>query len=205
MKLLLLTGVVATALVATRAPVRGVRRQATRAVVKMEDFGLLKGTKFSFGEEWKGQEVLSEVAVEKYMNSKGLRYKMNKTDKERAGLKLLDFKPIQFSIPFINVNVDIAPPQVESIWEALGFTATSNNAARQAEKKRAIKAELEAEEKYKDLLTFWKDKYGYQKYVPGTWFYADQLSTDDEELKSTSGFRMRKGGYYLDGTKDTRK
>ena len=54
------------------------------------------------------------------------------------------------------------------------------------------------------LLTF-PLRYGYQKYVPGTWFYADQLSTDDDELKQTSGFRMRKGGFYLDGTRDTRK
>ena len=55
------------------------------------------------------------------------------------------------------------------------------------------------------LFTFFCLRYGYQKYVPGTWFYADQLSTDDDELKQTSGFRMRKGGFYLDGTRDTRK
>ena len=144
------------------------QRRATRSVMKMEDFGLLKGTPFSFGEEWKGEEVLSEAKLEKYLNKQGLRYKMNKTEKERAGLKLFNIPTIKFTIPGINVECNIGSPEVESIWEALGFTATSNNAARQAEKKKAIQKEKDAEEKYKDLLTFWKDKYGYQKYVPGT-------------------------------------
>ena len=71
-----------------------------------------------------------------------------------------------------------------------------------------------AQGKYKDLLDYWKDKYGYAKYYPGSWFYYDQLSTDPDENgrgqintpanRQMSGFRMRKGGFYLDGTKDTR-
>ena len=69
-------------------------------------------------------------------------------------------------------------------------------------------------EKYKGILDYWKDKYGNEKYYPGSWFYADQLSTDPTEatrgaintpIRAQSGFRMRKGGFYLDGTKDTRK
>ena len=71
-----------------------------------------------------------------------------------------------------------------------------------------------AQGKYKDLLDYWKDKYGYAKYYPGSWFYYDQLSTDPEEsgrgqigtpIRKVSGFRMRKGGSYLDGTPDLRK
>lgn len=171
----------------------------------MEDFGILKGTAFDFGAEWQGEDCISEAKMESYLNKQGLRYKMNKTDKERAGMKLFNFPELSFRVPFLNVDVNIAAPEVESIWEAFGFTATSNNAARQDEKRKAIKKEKVAEEKYKDILSFWKDKYGYSKYVPGTWFYADQLSTDAEDLRAMSGFRMRKGGYYLDGTKDTRK
>jgi len=83
--------------------------------------------------------------------------------------------------------------------------ATSNNAQRLIEKKKAIQKEEEAYSKYGELVSFWKEKYGYTKYVPGSWFYADQLTTDDDELKSSSGFRMRKGGFYPDGTRDTRK
>ncbi|KAJ8601799.1 hypothetical protein CTAYLR_006831, partial [Chrysophaeum taylorii] len=164
-------------------------QSGTRMRIAMEDFGILRGTPFSFKDEWAGEECISEAKMETYMNKQGLRYKMNKTDKERAGMKLFNFPEVKFTVPVLNVDVSIAAPEVDSIWEALGFTSTSNNAARQEEKKKAIKKEAEAEEKYKDLLTFWKDKYGYSKYVPGTWFYADQLSTDDDELKKTSGFR----------------
>mmetsp|Transcript_359 Transcript_359/g.943 ORF Transcript_359/g.943 Transcript_359/m.943 type:complete len:214 (+) Transcript_359:32-673(+) len=183
---------------------RATPRRATTRRIAMEDFGILKGTAFDFGKEWEGEDCLSEAKLETYMNKNGLRYKMNKTDKERAGLKLFDLPEIKFTIPGLKVDVNIAAPEVESIWEALGFAATSNNAARQEEKRKAIAKEKEAEKKYADLLGFWKDKYGYTKYVPGTWFYADQLSTDDEDLQAMSGFRMRKGGFYLDGTKDNR-
>uniref|UniRef100_A0A7S0TD37 Uncharacterized protein n=1 Tax=Chrysocystis fragilis TaxID=1411660 RepID=A0A7S0TD37_9STRA len=185
-------------------PTRTTPRRVASRRIAMEDFGLLKGTPFDFGKEWKGEDCISETKLETYMNSKGLRYKMNKTEKERAGAKLFDFPEVNFVIPGLNVQVKIGAPEYDTIWEALGFTATSNNAARQNEKRKAIKKEKEAEEKYKDVLSFWKDKYGYSKYVPGTWFYADQLSTDEDDLRAMSGFRMRKGGYYLDGTKDKR-
>ena len=108
----------------------------------------------------------------------------------------------------------VAAPEVESIWEAIGFTATSNNAARVAEKQKAVAKEKKNAEKFGDILAYWKEKYGYSKYYPGSWFYYDQLSTDPDENgrgqintpanRQMSGFRMRKGGFYLDGTKDTR-
>lgn len=199
---------VATALVARRSPLAVPRRNfVAKNRIAMEDFGFMKGTVFSFKDEWGKEDCISEVKVEKYMNEQGLRFKMNKTAKERENLKLGGgvFPEFSFTIPLLNVDVNIAPPQTESIWEAFGFTATSNNAARQEEKKKAIKKEEEAYSKYGDLVSYWKEKYGYTKYVPGSWFYADQLTTDDEELRSTSGFRMRKGGFYLDGTRDTRK
>ena len=117
----------------------------------MEDFGLLKGTPFDFGREWtkegmteqqKGsiEECMSEATMEKYMNDNGLRFKMNKTAKEREGLKLFGglLPEFEINVPFINVDLKVAAPEVESIWEAIGFTATSNNAARVAEKQKAV-------------------------------------------------------------------
>ncbi|KAJ1445358.1 hypothetical protein M885DRAFT_550221 [Pelagophyceae sp. CCMP2097] len=206
----------ASALSLQRAPLRSAKRAPTRGRVTMEDFGIMAGTKFSFRDEWaadansgKMLDCISEVKIEKYMNEQGLRHKMNKTQKERDenNLKLGGgiFPEFSFTIPLLNVVVNIGPPETESIWEALGFTATSNNEARQLEKKKSIKKEKEAYEKYDELTTFWREKYGYTKYVPGSWFYADQLTTDDDELRSTSGFRMRKGGFYPDGSRDTRK
>lgn len=204
------------------------RRTPTTASLKMEDFGLLKGTPFDFGREWtkegmteqqKGsiEECMSEATMEKYMNDNGLRFKMNKTAKEREGLKLFGglLPEFEINVPFINVDLKVAAPEVESIWEAIGFTATSNNAARVAEKQKAVQKEAASNQKYADILGYWKEKYGYSKYVPGSWFYYDQLSTDPDEAgrgqiqtpanRQMSGFRMRKGGFYLDGTKDTRK
>ena len=151
------------------------------------------------------------------MNDNGLRFKMNKTAKEREGLKLFGglLPEFEINVPFINVDLKVAAPEVESIWEAIGFTATSNNAARVAEKQKAVQKEAASNAKYADILGYWKEKYGYSKYVPGSWFYYDQLSTDPDEAgrgqiqtpanRQMSGFRMRKGGFYLDGTKDTRK
>jgi hypothetical protein len=95
---------------------------------------------------------------------------------------------------------------VASIWEALGFTATSNNEARQLEKKKAIEkcrsakdgvrgAWLEPnpmEEKGAALRGKWLEKYGYPRLVgSGGIFYADQLSTDKEPM---GGFNMGKSG-----------
>merc|ERR1712146_451275 len=65
-----------------------------------------------------------------------------------------------------------------SIPEALGFTATSNNAARQEEKKKAIEKTKALQQKFAGLQKEWLTKYGYKKFV-GDWFYADQLSTDN--------------------------
>ena len=203
------------------------RRTPTTASLKMEDFGLLKGTPFDFGREWtkdgmteqqKGsiEECMSEATMEKYMNDNGLRFKMNKTAKEREGLKLFGglLPEFEVNIPILNVDLKVAAPEVESIWEAIGFTATSNNAARVAEKQKAVQKEAASNQKYADILAYWKEKYGYSKYYPGSWFYYDQLSTDPDENgrgqintpanRQMSGFRMRKGGFYLDGTKDTR-
>ena len=100
----------------------------------MEDFGLLKGTQFDFGKEWtkKGESgpgslepCLTEATMETYMNENGMRYKMNKTAQEREGLKLFGglLPEFQFTIPGLNVDVNIVAPQVESVWEAFGFTA----------------------------------------------------------------------------------
>ena len=127
----------------------------------MEDFGLLKGTPFDFGREWtkegmteqqKGsiEECMSEATMEKYMNDNGLRFKMNKTAKEREGLKLFGglLPEFEINVPFINVDLKVAAPEVESIWEAIGFTATSNNAARVAEKQKAVQKEAASNAKY---------------------------------------------------------
>ena len=83
---------------------------------------------------------MSETTMEKYMNDNGLRFKMNKTAKEREGLKLFGglLPEFEINVPFINVDLKVAAPEVESIWEAIGFTATSNNAARVAEKQKAV-------------------------------------------------------------------
>merc|ERR1712078_576373 len=126
-------------------------RRTTTASLKMEDFGLLKGTVFDYGREWtksgmteqqKGslEDCMSEATMEKYMNDNGLRFKMNKTAKEREGLKLFGglLPEFEVNIPILNVDLKVAAPEVESIWEAIGFTATSNNAARVAEKQKAV-------------------------------------------------------------------
>jgi len=218
----------ATALTTSSNRLPSAPRRTPTATLKMEDFGLLKGTPFDFGREWtkdgmteqqKGsiEECMSEATMEKYMNDNGLRFKMNKTAKEREGLKLFGglLPEFEINVPFLNVDLKVAAPEVESIWEAIGFTATSNNAARVAEKQKAVQKEAASNAKYADILGYWKEKYGYSKYVPGSWFYYDQLSTDPNEAgrgqiqtpanRQMSGFRMRKGGFYLDGTKDTRK
>merc|ERR1712147_60405 len=91
------------------------------------------------------EDCLSEATMETYMNKNGLRYKMNKTDKEREGLKLFGglLPEISFNVPGLNVDVNIKAPEVESLWEAMGFTATSNNARRVEEKMKAVKKETD--------------------------------------------------------------
>merc|ERR1712130_543248 len=102
----------------------------------------------------------------------------------------------EVNIPLLG-NVYFGPPKVASIWEALGFTATSNNEARQKEKLKAIE---KARNSPKGVLNGpgatlrkeWIEKYGYPR-LDGTGgiFYADQLSTDKVPM---GGFNMGKGG-----------
>jgi len=95
--------------------------------MRMEDFGLMKGTGIGFDDLWAGNEVISEVAIEKSLNDSGLRYRLNRTKKEAEEVGSL------FGLPGVTLNLPIigetylGPPKVASIWEALGFTATSNN------------------------------------------------------------------------------
>lgn len=161
------------------------------------DFGFLKGTKFSFDDEWAGYEVISEAALEKRLNKDGLRYKMNRTEKEADEVGPLAGLPsFTVNLPIIGETY-LGPPKVASIWEALGFTATSNNEARQKEKLRAIEAARGATKgvkggKGKEIRADWLKKYGYPRLVgSGGIFYADQLSTDKEPM---GGFNMGKSG-----------
>jgi len=165
--------------------------------IKMEDFGLFKGTAISFDDTWTGEECISEVGLEKTLNAEGLRYKMNKTVQEAA-----ECEPL-FGLPGFTVNLPIlgetylGPPRVDSVWEALGFTATSNNDARQAEKKKAVEKARGAKVgvlggEGATLRAKWLEKYGYPRLVgSGGIFYADQLSTDKEPM---GGFNMGKSG-----------
>ena len=148
--------------------------------MRMEDFGFLKGTGIGFEDLWAGDPTISEAKLEQVLNKDGLRYKMNKTAKEAEGLKL---------------GFDIGPlkaPRVESIWEAMGFTATSNNEARQAEKMKAQANAKDVGGKNSEARTKYLAKYGYPRLV-GTKgiFYADQLSSDKKPM---GGFGMGKSG-----------
>ncbi|GKY94726.1 hypothetical protein MPSEU_000438000 [Mayamaea pseudoterrestris] len=163
------------------------------SVMKMEDFGFLKGTKFSFDDEWAGNECISEAGLEKRLNKDGLRYRLNRTNKEADEVGPL------FNLPSFTINLPLigktylGPPKVASIWEALGFTATSNNAARQKEKLKAIEAARVSKKgvlggKGAEIRGDWLKKYGYPRLVgSGGIFYADQLSTDEVPM---GGFNM---------------
>jgi len=165
--------------------------------MKMEDFGLFKGTGIGFEDLWSGEEVISEAALEKRLNKDGLRYRLNKTVQEA------DEVGVMYDLPGITVNLPIigetyiGPPKVETIWEALGFTATSNNEARQKEKLKAIEKAREAKKGVRlaggaEIRKGWLDKYGYPRLVgSGGVFYADQLSSDKEPM---GGFNMGKSG-----------
>merc|ERR1711998_428253 len=131
------------------------------------------GTAFDFSKEWGDQAVLSEANTEKELNKDGLRYRMAPTEQEKmeTGRSGNSFG------------------QWGNIWEALGFTATSNNEARQMEK-------IMAAEKAKSMNNEERDaylkRYGYPRLV-GTKgiFYADQLSSDKTPM---GGFNMGKSG-----------
>merc|ERR1712157_411721 len=127
------------------------------ASIKMEDFGLFKGSKsLDYSGLWETEDCISEAKMERLFNSEGLRYKMNKTEQEAS-----QYEPL-FGIPFL--------PRVESVWEAIGFTATSNNEARQKEKMKAIKKARESKKGVKggpgaEIRGDWLKKYGYPRLV----------------------------------------
>jgi hypothetical protein len=158
---------------------------------------LFKGTKYGFDDNWEGSECISEVGLEKRLNKDGLRFKMNRTQKEA------DEVGPMYGLPSITVNLPLigetylGPPKVKDIWEALGFTATSNNPARQKEKLKAIEKARMATKGVlngpgKELRAEWLKKYGYPRLVgSGGIFYADQLSSDSEPM---GGFNMGKSG-----------
>mmetsp|Transcript_11799 Transcript_11799/g.11330 ORF Transcript_11799/g.11330 Transcript_11799/m.11330 type:complete len:250 (-) Transcript_11799:305-1054(-) len=167
------------------------------ASMKMEDFGLFKGTGIGFDDLWDGNDVISEVGIENELNKNGLRYRMNRTPEEGDEVgTLLDLPGVKIDIPILG-KVYFGPPKVANIWEALGFTATSNNEARQNEKIKAIEKARGAVKGVKggpgaEIRKSWLDKYGYPRLVgSGGIFYADQLSSDKEPM---GGFNMGKSG-----------
>jgi hypothetical protein len=167
----------------------------TRCALK--DFGFLKNTKFSFDDEWAGEVVICETALERKLNEDGLRFRMNRTEKEA------DEVGPMYNLPGFTVNLPLigetylGPPKVANIWEALGFTATSNNDARQEEKLKAIEKARNSNKGVlngpgKEIRAEWLEKYGYPRLVgSGGIFYADQLSTDKKPM---GGFNMGKSG-----------
>merc|ERR1719424_213862 len=70
--------------------------------MKMEDFGLLKGTGIGFEDLWQGQEVISEAALERRLNKDGLRFRMNRTAKEADEVgRLGDLPGVTLNLPLI--------------------------------------------------------------------------------------------------------
>ena len=150
--------------------------------ITMEDFGFLKNTGIGFDDLWKDNPVISERALEKELNKQGIRFKMNRTEKECEEIGSL-WRDIKIG------PITLKGPRVLTIWEAFGFTATSNNEARQ---KCKLEAQANASEDPRGLRAKHLGKYGYPRLV-GTngIFYADQLSTDTEKM---GGFGMNKSG-----------
>ncbi|GFH48814.1 hypothetical protein CTEN210_05290 [Chaetoceros tenuissimus] len=176
-------------------PVQTSRR--SDANLKMEDFGFFKNTGIGFEDLWDGNEVISEVGLENALNKDGLRYRLNRTKQEADEVgRLAGLPGLTVNLPLIGETY-LGPPKVESIWEALGFTATSNNEARQQEKLKAIAKAREAKLGVRggpgaEIRKKWLDKYGYPRLVgSGGIFYADQLSSDKEPM---GGFNMGKSG-----------
>jgi len=165
-------------------------RRNAGASMTMEDFGFLKGSVHSFDDIWEGQQCISEVGLENRLNHDGLRYKMNKTPEEAAECENLFGLPgITLDLPIIGKTY-LGPPKVDSVWEALGFTATSNNEARQKEKLKAIEKARNGDKG--GVRSEWLEKYGYPRLVGSNGiFYADQLSSDKEAM---GGFNMGKSG-----------
>ena len=122
---------------------------------------------------------------------------MNRNKEEADSVGRLGGLPgMTLNLPLIGETY-IGPPKVASIWEALGFTATSNNEARQKAKMEAVEQARNAKKgvlngEGASLRKKWLDKYGYPRLVgSGGIFYADQLSTDKEPM---GGFNMGKSG-----------
>ena len=131
------------------------------------------------------------------MNKDGLRYRLNRTEQEAEEVgNMYDLPGFTVNLPLIGETY-LGPPKVENIWEALGFTATSNNEARQQEKLKAIEKARTAAKGVRggpgaELRKKWLDKYGYPRLVgSGGIFYADQLSSDKVPM---GGFNMGKSG-----------
>jgi len=146
---------------------------------------------------WESNPAISEVGLETTLNKDDLRYRMNRTKKEADEVgRLMDLPGFEVNLPLIGKTY-LGPPKVASVWEALGFTATSNNAARQKEKLKAIDKARTATKGVlngpgAEIRGKWLDKYGYPRLVgSGGIFYADQLSTDVEPM---GGFNMGKSG-----------
>merc|ERR1712157_668318 len=162
-----------------------------------EDFGLFKGTSLDYSALWGENEVISEVGIEKRLNKDGLRYRLNRTEKEADEVgRMYDLPGFEVNLPLIGKTY-LGPPKVANVWEALGFTATSNNEARQNEKLKAIEKAKTAKKGVlngpgAEIRKSWLEKYGYPRLVgSGGIFYADQLSTDKEPM---GGFNMGKAG-----------
>ena len=135
--------------------------------------------------------------MENKLSSEGLRYRMNRTLKEADDVgPMYDLPGITVNLPLIGETF-LGPPKVASIWEALGFTATSNNEARQNVKLEAIEKARNSKKGVlngpgKEIRAEWLEKYGYPRLVgSGGIFYADQLSTDKQPM---GGFNMGKSG-----------
>ena len=154
-----------------------VRKNKFKNKISMEDFGLLKNTNLDYNKVWNSSPFISEIKLERSLNKQGLRYRMNKTENESKNLKF------GFDIGILK------SPKVENIWEALGFTATSNNIERQKVK---LEAKFQASQDPNDKRKKYLFKYGYPRLV-GTKgiFYADQLSSDKVPM---GGFGMYKSG-----------
>lgn len=165
-----------------RLPLMYEMKVAGRHSLRMEDFGILRNTGFGFDELWNNNPVISERTLEKELNNYGIRYRMNRTEKECKEDDSLGVNLRIGPLTFRNANV-------ASLWEAFGFTATSNNEARQICK---LEAQENASKDPKGLRIKHLRKYGYPRLV-GTngIFYADQLSSD---LYPMGGFGMGKSG-----------
>tara|TARA_B100000482_G_C12555187_1_gene277805 strand:+ start:122 stop:772 length:651 start_codon:yes stop_codon:yes gene_type:complete len=168
--------------ISSRSLFKNIRVKKYYSKITMEDFGFLKNTGIGFDDLWKDNPVISERALEKELNKQGIRFKMNRTEKECEEIGSL-WRDIKIG------PITLKGPRVLTIWEAFGFTATSNNEARQ---KCKLEAQANASEDPRGLRAKHLGKYGYPRLV-GTngIFYADQLSTDTEKM---GGFGMNKSG-----------